>query len=50
MATHTVTLNGVLVLTLWAAMDAERLSYDDETGPTLAKAVAGSMPYRTGGD
>jgi len=41
MAPHTVTINRAPVLTLWAAVVAERLGYDHETALTLAKAVAG---------
>src|SRR5262245_13802792 len=41
MATHTVTINRAPVLTLWAAVVAERLGYDEETALTLGKAVAG---------
>ena len=41
MATHTVTINRAPVLTLWAAVIAERLGYDYETALTLGKAVAG---------
>jgi hypothetical protein len=41
MAPHTVTIDRAPVLTLWAAMVAERLGYDHETALTLGKAVAG---------
>jgi hypothetical protein len=41
MATHTITINRAPVLTLWAAVVAERLGYDRETALTLGKAVAG---------
>jgi hypothetical protein len=41
MATHIVTINRAPVLTLWAAVVAERLGYDPETALTLGKAVAG---------
>ena len=41
MATHTVNINRAPVLTLWAAVVAERLGYDHETALTLGKAVAG---------
>jgi hypothetical protein len=41
MATHTVTINRAPVLTLWAAVVAERLGYDYEAALTLGKAVAG---------
>jgi hypothetical protein len=41
MATHTVKINRAPVLTLWAAVVAERLGYDHEAALTLGKAVAG---------
>ena len=41
MATHAVTINRAPVLTLWAAVVAERLGYDHEAALTLGKAVAG---------
>jgi hypothetical protein len=41
MATSTVKINRAPVLTLWAAVVAERLGYDHETALTLGKAVAG---------
>jgi hypothetical protein len=41
MATHIVTINRAPVLTLWAAVVAERLGYDHEAALTLGKAVAG---------
>jgi hypothetical protein len=41
MAPHTVTIDRAPVLTLWAAVVAERLGYDHETALTLGKAVAG---------
>jgi hypothetical protein len=41
MATHTVEINRAPVLTLWAAVVAERLGYDHETALTLGKTVAG---------
>jgi hypothetical protein len=41
MATYTVTINRAPVLSLWAAVVAERLGYDHETALTLGKAVAG---------
>jgi hypothetical protein len=41
MATHTVHINRAPVLTLWAAVVAERLGYDPDTALTLGKAVAG---------
>jgi hypothetical protein len=41
MATRIVTINRAPVLTLWAAVVAERLGYDHEAALTLGKAVAG---------
>jgi hypothetical protein len=41
MATQHVTINRAPVLTLWAAVVAERLGYDRDTALTLGKAVAG---------
>ena len=41
MATHTVTINRAPVLTLWAAVVAERLGYDHEAALTLGKGIAG---------
>jgi hypothetical protein len=41
MAIHTVTINRAPVLTLWAAVVAERLGYDHEAALTLGKGVAG---------
>ena len=41
MATHTVNINRAPVLTLWAAVVAERLGYDHEAALTLGQAVAG---------
>jgi hypothetical protein len=41
MGTKTVTVNRAPVLTLWAAVVAERLGYDAEAALTLGKAVAG---------
>jgi hypothetical protein len=41
MATHTININRAPVLTLWAAVVAERLGYDHEAALTLGKAVAG---------
>jgi hypothetical protein len=37
----TITINRAPVLTLWAAVVAERLGYNKETALTLGKAVAG---------
>jgi hypothetical protein len=41
MATHKLKINRAPVLTLWAAVVAERLGYDPEEALTLGKAVAG---------
>jgi hypothetical protein len=41
MATKKIKINRAPVLTLWAAIVAERLGYDEETALTLGKAVAG---------
>ncbi|HJS20444.1 MAG TPA: hypothetical protein VJ785_16970 [Anaerolineales bacterium] len=41
MATRKIKINRAPVLTLWAAVVAERLGYDKETSLTLGKAVAG---------
>jgi hypothetical protein len=41
MATKKIKINRAPVLTLWAAVVAERLGYDEEAALTLGKAVAG---------
>jgi hypothetical protein len=41
MASKKIKINRAPVLTLWAAVVAERLGYDQETALTLGKAVAG---------
>jgi hypothetical protein len=41
MAKRTVTINRAPVLTLWAAVVAERLGFDEDAALTLGKAVAG---------
>jgi hypothetical protein len=41
MSGHTVMVNRAPVLTLWAAVVAERLGYDGDAALTLGKAVAG---------
>jgi hypothetical protein len=41
MATKKIKINRAPVLTLWAAVVAERLGYDQQTALTLGKAVAG---------
>jgi hypothetical protein len=44
----TVTINRAPVLTLWAAVVAERLGFDREEALTLGKAVAGLTAQSTG--
>jgi hypothetical protein len=41
MPTQTITVNRAPVMTLWAAMVAERLGHDPDAALTLGKAVAG---------
>ena len=41
MTSKKIKINRAPVLTLWAAVVAERLGYDEETALTLGKAVAG---------
>jgi hypothetical protein len=41
MTTKTVSINRAPVLTLWAAVVAERLGFDEDEALTLGKAVAG---------
>jgi hypothetical protein len=41
MANKKIKINRAPVITLWAAVVAERLGYDEETALTLGKAVAG---------
>jgi hypothetical protein len=41
MANKKIKINRAPVLTLWAAIVAERLGYDEDTALTLGKAVAG---------
>ena len=41
MATKKIKINRAPVLTLWAAVVAQRLGYDEDTALTLGKAVAG---------
>src|SRR3954470_8864311 len=41
MTTRTVTINRAPVLTLWAAVVAERLGFDKQEALTLGRAVAG---------
>jgi hypothetical protein len=49
LASHTVHINHAPVLTLWAAVVADRLGYDDEAALTLGKAVAGVDAQSKGG-
>lgn len=44
---HTVAINRAPVLTLWAAIVAERLGFDWEEALTLGRAVAGLNTYST---
>ena len=48
MPTRSVTINRVPVLTLWAAVVAERLGFDRSTALTLGRAVAGLNAYAKG--
>ena len=41
MATKTISINRAPVLTLWAAVVAQRLGFDEDEALTLGKAVAG---------
>jgi type II secretory pathway component PulK len=41
MPTKTISINRAPVLTLWAAVVAERLGFDQDEALTLGKAVAG---------
>ena len=44
----TITINRAPVLTLWAAVVAERLGFDRATSLTLGQAVAGKSAYAKG--
>jgi hypothetical protein len=46
--TQTVSINRAPVLTLWAAVVAERLGFDHEEALTLGRAVAGLNAYSKG--
>ena len=46
--TDTIRINRAPVLTLWAAVVAERLGFDRATALTLGQAVAGSSAYAKG--
>src|SRR4051794_41817183 len=48
-ADDTIRINRVPVLTLWAAVVAERLGFDRATALTLGQAVAGVSAYPQGG-
>jgi hypothetical protein len=41
----TIKINRAAVLTLWAAVVAQRLGFDRETALTLGQAVAGSSAH-----
>src|SRR5436189_2946999 len=41
MSTHTISINRAPVLTLWAAVVAERLGFDRDEALSLGRAVAG---------
>src|SRR6266851_5539204 len=41
MATRTISINRAPVLTLWAAVVAQRLGFDEDEALTLGKALAG---------
>jgi len=47
-ADHKVTINRAPVLTLWAAVVAERLGFDHAEALTLGRAVAGLNAYAKG--
>lgn len=46
---NTITINRVPVLTLWAAVVAERLGFDEDEALAPAKAVAGLNAQAKGG-
>ena len=43
-----ISINRVPVLTLWAAVVAQRLGFDEDKAPSLGKAVAGLNAYSKG--
>jgi hypothetical protein len=45
---RTIRINRAPVLTLWAAVVAERLGFDHDTALTLGRAVAGLNAYSKG--
>ena len=47
-STNTIRINRAPMLTLWAAVIAERLGFDRATAPTLGQAVAGLSVYAKG--
>ena len=48
MASRTISINRAPVLTLWAAVVAQRLGFEEDEALTLGKAVAGLLPYSWG--
>lgn len=48
MATRTISINRAPVLTLWAAVVAQRLGFDEDESLTLGKALAGLTAYTKG--
>jgi hypothetical protein len=48
MPARTITINRAPVLTLWAAVVAQRLGFDEDEALTLGKAVAGLNAYSKG--
>jgi hypothetical protein len=48
MAAKTISINRSLVLTLWAAVVAERLGFERYEALTLGRAVAGLNAYSKG--
>src|SRR6266576_2163324 len=49
MATRTISINRAPVLTLWAAVVAQRLGFDEDEALSLGKAVAGPNAQAKGG-
>ena len=48
MNTRTISINRAPVLTLWAAIVAQRLGFNEDEALTLGKAVAGLNAYSKG--
>src|SRR5260370_38298548 len=48
MASNTISINRAPVLTLWAAVVAERLGFDEDEALTLGKALAGLNAHAKG--